>query len=229
MPAGLRTSSIFFLVATPERSHPFPSRTRKLSSPGPMVLQAQVCGRVGRCRGFEGPLARAGLHLFRRLRVDPDRGHSARCCSMKKLLVVCAALAIAAGCKKKQREQPAPPTPDPKLTEPKKPEPPPPPPGPDPKVVERGAYLVKAGACLVCHTAMGAQGPDMANVGGGGLEMKEKFGTWRSPNITPDKTTGIGSWTDDQIAAAIREGVRPDGKQLTPIMPYMNFNVMTDD
>src|SRR5262245_49484259 len=66
MPAGLRTSSIFFLVATPERSHPFPSRTRKLSSPGPMVLQAQVCGRVGRCRGFEGPLARAGPHLFRR-------------------------------------------------------------------------------------------------------------------------------------------------------------------
>src|SRR5580765_3186784 len=64
MPAGLRTSSIFFLVATPERSHPFPSRTRKLSSPGPMVLQAQACGRVGRCRGFEGLLARVGLHLF---------------------------------------------------------------------------------------------------------------------------------------------------------------------
>ena len=54
----------FFLAAIPERSHPFPSRTRKLSSPGPMVLQAQACGRVGRCRGFEGSLARVGLLLF---------------------------------------------------------------------------------------------------------------------------------------------------------------------
>jgi hypothetical protein len=50
----------------PERSHPFPSRTRKLSSPGPMVLQAQACGRVGRCWGFEGPHpCDVGLHLFR--------------------------------------------------------------------------------------------------------------------------------------------------------------------
>jgi hypothetical protein len=50
----------------PERSHPFPSRTRKLSSPGPMVLQGQLCGRVGRCRGFEGlRFARvSALHLF---------------------------------------------------------------------------------------------------------------------------------------------------------------------
>src|ERR1041385_278139 len=54
----------FFLVATPKRSHPFPSRTRKLSSSGPMVLQAQVCGRVGRCRGFEGSVARLGPLLF---------------------------------------------------------------------------------------------------------------------------------------------------------------------
>ena len=61
--AALRTS-FFFLVATPERSHPFPSRTRKLSSPGPMVLQAQACGRVGRCRGFEGSLERVGPLLF---------------------------------------------------------------------------------------------------------------------------------------------------------------------
>ncbi len=54
----------FFLAAIPERSHPFPSRTRKLSSSGPMVLQGQPCGRVGRCRGFEGSLARVGLLSF---------------------------------------------------------------------------------------------------------------------------------------------------------------------
>ena len=62
-----RTShfAFFFLASIPERSHPFPSRTRKLSSPGPMVLQGQPCGRVGRCRVFEGSLARVGLLLFR--------------------------------------------------------------------------------------------------------------------------------------------------------------------
>jgi hypothetical protein len=63
-PAGFALRPGFFLAAIPERSHPFPSRTRKLSSPGPMVLQGQPCGRVGRCRGFEGSLARVGLLLF---------------------------------------------------------------------------------------------------------------------------------------------------------------------
>ena len=147
---------------------------------------------------------------------------------MKKLLVVCAALALAGGCKKKAEEKPAP-APDPKMAETEKPKTPEPPPGPDPKVVERGAYLVKAGGCLVCHTAMGPQGPDLANAGAGGLEMPDPIGTWRTPNITPDKGTGIGNWTDVQIMAAIREGVRPDGKKLFPIMPYMNYNSMTDD
>ena len=51
----------FFLVAIPERPHPFPSRTRKLSSPGPMVLQGQLCGRVGRRRGlFHGSARTTG-------------------------------------------------------------------------------------------------------------------------------------------------------------------------
>jgi cytochrome c553 len=147
---------------------------------------------------------------------------------MKKTVVVCAALAIAVGCKKKEEKKETPPPPPPATAtadaaaaaEPA---------GPDPKLVARGAYLVKASACLVCHTAMGPQGPDLANVGGGGLEMKEKFGVWRSPNITPDKGTGIGNWTDEQIIAAIREGVRPDGSHLMPMMPYMNYNVLTDD
>ena len=58
----------FFLVAMPERSHPFPSRTRKLSSPGPMVLQGQLCGRVGRCRGFEGLNRKIQAFIFFRRR-----------------------------------------------------------------------------------------------------------------------------------------------------------------
>lgn len=156
---------------------------------------------------------------------------------MNKLVVVTAALALVAGCKKKEDSKANTPPPAPAsgsgsgsgsgmagsgsaaMAAP----------GPDPKLVERGAYIAKMGACLICHTAMGPQGPDRANVGGGGLEMKEAGGIWRSANITPDKGTGIGNWTDDQILAAIREGVRPDGAKLIPIMPYMNYNVLTDD
>ena len=100
---------------------------------------------------------------------------------------------------------------------------------PDAKLVERGAYIAKAGACVVCHTAIGPTGPDMANAYAGGLEMPDPAGTWRTPNITQDKGTGIGGWTDEQIARAIREGVRPDGAQLFPIMPYMHYNRLTDD
>ena len=97
-----------------------------------------------------------------------------------------------------------------------------------PSLVERGAYLAKAANCAVCHTAAGPEGPDVKHLFAGGLEAHDVFGTWRGPNITPDVTTGIGAWTDEQIAAAIREGVRPDGSRLYPIMPYMLFNAMTD-
>src|SRR5262249_16287345 len=119
------------------------------------------------------------------------------CAAMNKLLVLCALLAA---CNKKKEEAPppAPPTPTeaPKAVEkPKAPEAP----APDPKVVARGAYIASAGGCVVCHTAMGPQGPDVANAFAGGLEMPDPMGTWRTPNITQDKSTGIGSWTDDQI------------------------------
>ena len=92
----------------------------------------------------------------------------------------------------------------------------------------RGAYVVHASGCLVCHTAQGPNGLDVANLGGGGNDTPDPAGTWRSPNITPDKATGIGNWTDEQIARAIREGTRPDGTQLYSIMPYALYNRMTD-
>jgi mono/diheme cytochrome c family protein len=101
---------------------------------------------------------------------------------------------------------------------------------PDPKlVVERGDYLSKMLGCPFCHVKGGPKGPDFTQRFAGGLEIPDKFGTWRSPNITPHKGSGIGGWTDAEIAAAIREGVRPGGKQLYPIMPYLNYNRMTDD
>jgi hypothetical protein len=149
--------------------------------------------------------------------------------NMKKLLVVTALLALAAGCKKKPSEDKAPP-PAPgsaaagsgsAVAEQ--------PPAGDPKAIERGKYIANAGGCLVCHTAIGPNGPDLAHPGAGGLEMPDPIGTWRTPNISPDKGTGIGNWSDDQIIAAVREGIRPDGQKLFAIMPYMNYNVMSND
>jgi cytochrome c553 len=148
---------------------------------------------------------------------------------MRNLLVDTAGLALAAGCKKKEETKATPPQPTGSGSDMAGSGSAAMAPAADTKLVERGAYVAKASACLVCHTAIGPNGPDLANVGAGGLEMVEKFGTWRTPNITPDKGTGIGNWTDDQIITAVREGVRPDGAKLIAMMPYMNYNVMTDD
>jgi mono/diheme cytochrome c family protein len=99
----------------------------------------------------------------------------------------------------------------------------------DPAVLERGKYLATIAGCALCHTPIGPKGPDMSKMFAGGLEMKESFGEWISPNITQDEKTGIGSWSDDQILAAIREGVRPDGTKLYPIMPFGFYNKLSDD
>ena len=102
-------------------------------------------------------------------------------------------------------------------------------PKPDVKLVARGEYLSGMLGCGSCHMAIVDKVPDFTRQFAGGMEVQEKFGTWRAPNITQHKGSGIGGWTDEQIAAAIREGVRPDGGKLYPIMPYLNYNRMTDD
>ncbi|MBA3462522.1 MAG: c-type cytochrome [Deltaproteobacteria bacterium] len=102
-------------------------------------------------------------------------------------------------------------------------------PKPDPALMARGGYLAKMYGCNVCHVYFGEKGPDFSKVGGGGLELAEKFGTWRGPNITPHKGSGIGNWKVEDIMAAIREGVRPDGSKLYALMPYPNYHRMTDD
>lgn len=98
----------------------------------------------------------------------------------------------------------------------------------DPKLVERGAYLTSLLGCPFCHMPAGPKGPDFSRPFAGGMEIPETFGTWRAPNITQHKVSGIGNWTDEQIIAAVREGVRPDGSGMYPIMPFMNYNRMTD-
>ena len=88
--------------------------------------------------------------------------------------------------------------------------------------VERGEYLVRAGGCFSCHTAAGGQ--QLA----GGRTLATPFGTFYSPNITPDPETGIGRWTDAQFLRAVREGVRPDGANYFPVFPYSSFTGITD-
>ena len=89
-------------------------------------------------------------------------------------------------------------------------------------VVRRGEYLAKAADCMVCHTAPG--GPDFA----GGLAFPLPFGTLYSTNITADKDTGIGNYSDQDFLNAVQHGIRKDGARLYPAMPYTSYTFMTD-
>jgi mono/diheme cytochrome c family protein len=99
----------------------------------------------------------------------------------------------------------------------------------DADLLARGEYIAAVTGCKECHTPFDEHGPNPRMAYAGGLEVPEPFGTWRSTNITQDEATGIGSWTDEQIIDAIRQGVRPDGERLFPIMPYTFYNMMSDE
>jgi mono/diheme cytochrome c family protein len=89
-------------------------------------------------------------------------------------------------------------------------------------LVERGAYLARAADCMVCHTTQG--GRDYA----GGLGFKLPFGILYSTNITPDKETGIGNYSDQDFLNAVHRGTRRDGARLYPAMPFTSYTYMTD-
>ncbi|OGT53359.1 MAG: hypothetical protein A3E84_00985 [Gammaproteobacteria bacterium RIFCSPHIGHO2_12_FULL_42_13] len=91
------------------------------------------------------------------------------------------------------------------------------------KMINRGAYLVKVGDCIACHTNTDKKGIAFA----GGLAMATPFGTIYTPNITPDKETGIGNWTDEQFIKAMHEGISPSGEYYFPAFPYLYFNQIT--
>jgi len=78
----------------------------------------------------------------------------------------------------------------------------------DGATAEKGATLVKDNGCAGCHTPPS-----------GALLSGQEGSSIAGPNITPDKDTGIGSWTDAQITAALRDGVDDDGKTLCSAMP----------
>lgn len=86
--------------------------------------------------------------------------------------------------------------------------------------IARGRYIFGATGGCGCHTVR--KGP----VNAGGRRYDGPFGTVYSSNITPDRQTGIGEWTDEEIVTAIRLGRRPNGERLIPVHPYPVFNGM---
>ena len=94
----------------------------------------------------------------------------------------------------------------------------------DAALLARGEYVAKAADCAGCHTAPKGGAPYA-----GGRGMGLPFGTIVSSNITPDMRYGIGGYTLDEFARAVRAGQARDGKQLYPAMPYTAFSKMSDD
>jgi mono/diheme cytochrome c family protein len=90
------------------------------------------------------------------------------------------------------------------------------------ELTERGAYLAKAADCGACHTA--PHGKPFA----GGLAISSPVGTIYSTNITPSAGYGIGRYTEAQFARAVRRGIRADGANLYPAMPYTSYSILTD-
>ena len=89
--------------------------------------------------------------------------------------------------------------------------------------VERGRYLLQAAGCAGCHTDRDHDGETLA----GGRALATPFGTFYSPNITPDPETGIGRWTDAQFLRALKGGISPNGRLYYPAFPYTSYAGMT--
>jgi len=90
--------------------------------------------------------------------------------------------------------------------------------------VTHGKYLFLATGCAGCHTDIKNKGPLLA----GGRALDTPFGTFFGPNITPDKTYGIGAWSEEDFFQALRTGVSPRGSHYFPVFPYTSFTKMTD-
>ena len=91
--------------------------------------------------------------------------------------------------------------------------------------VEQGRYLTAVADCAGCHTVPGQNEP----FAGGGRPIETPFGIVVAPNITPDRETGIGAWSDAQFDAALRRGRGRDGARLYPAMPFPYYARMPRD
>ncbi|PZL88614.1 alcohol dehydrogenase [Pantoea sp. ARC270] len=90
------------------------------------------------------------------------------------------------------------------------------------QLIKQGEYLSRLGDCMACHSLPGK--PDYA----GGLAITSNLGTIFSTNITPDKQHGIGNYSEQQFADAVRKGILPDGSRLYPAMPYPDYARISD-
>ncbi|KTD30616.1 c-type cytochrome [Legionella maceachernii] len=93
------------------------------------------------------------------------------------------------------------------------------------ELIKRGEYLARMGDCIACHTDVKAKTPAFA----GGLPINTPFGTFYSPNITPDKETGIGNWSEKDFIRAMKQGRDPQGRNYFPVFPYIYFSKITDE
>jgi mono/diheme cytochrome c family protein len=99
---------------------------------------------------------------------------------------------------------------------------------------ERGRYLAESVmGCFDCHSEKNWNAPGAPPVEGkvgAGKDWSAEGMPWLVvSNITPDRETGAGAWTDDQLARAIREGIGHDGRALFPVMPYLSFRELSDE
>ena len=96
-----------------------------------------------------------------------------------------------------------------------------------PADVERGRYLASIMDCNTCHTDGAFVGkPDMKHpLAGSSIgHQVAGLGTFWPPNLTPDRETGLGAWSVDDIVASLKEGRRPDGRVLAPAMPWRAYS-----
>ena len=90
-------------------------------------------------------------------------------------------------------------------------------------IIQRGEYLLHAGGCISCHTAEDDEGGPLA----GGRALESPFGTFYTPNITPDTGTGIGGWSEQDFLNAFWDGISPSGSHYFPAFPYTSYTGMT--
>lgn len=89
---------------------------------------------------------------------------------------------------------------------------------------QRGAYLARAGGCIACHSDPSSGRPALT----GGAPIKTSFGSFVAPNLTTDETFGIGGWSVEDFARAVRQGIGPDGAPYYPAFPYAFYGHLTD-
>lgn len=97
--------------------------------------------------------------------------------------------------------------------------------------VRRGQYLATIMDCGGCHTPgalVGKPDPTLHLAGSDVGFQVPGLGVFYPPNLTSDPETGLGTWSEKDIAKAVRTGERPDGRMLVPVMPYPNYSKLTD-